>query len=61
MIVAAAIAIIDIAGFTALVRFSRSEALLAAVTTLGVMILDVLTGVLVAVGWTATRETSGGS
>jgi high affinity sulfate transporter 1 len=50
VIVAAAIAIIDLAGFTALARFSRSELLLAITAALGVMIFDVLTGVLIAVG-----------
>ena len=49
VIVAAAIAIIDLAGFAGLARFSRSELLLAVAAALGVMILDVLTGVLVAV------------
>ena len=50
VIVAAAVAIIDLAGFAWLARFSRSELLLAVAATLGVMIFDVLTGVLVAVG-----------
>ena len=49
VIVAAAIAIIDLAGFAALARFSRSELLLAIAAALGVMIFDVLTGVLIAV------------
>ena len=49
VIVAAAIAIIDIAGFAGLARFSRSELLLAVAAALGVMIFDVLTGVLIAV------------
>jgi len=49
VIVAAAIAIIDLAGFAALARFSRAELLLAVATALGVMIFDVLTGVLIAV------------
>jgi MFS superfamily sulfate permease-like transporter len=49
VIVAAAIAIIDLAGFAALARFSRSELLLAVTATLGVMVFDVLTGVLIAV------------
>lgn len=49
VIVAAAVAIIDVAGFAWLARFSRAELLLAAAATLGVMIFDVLTGVLVAV------------
>jgi SulP family sulfate permease len=50
VIVAAAIAIIDVAGFVGLARFSRSELLLAVAAALGVMIFDVLTGVLIAVG-----------
>ena len=49
VIVAAAIAIIDLAGFAGLARFSRSELLLAIAAALGVMIFDVLTGVLIAV------------
>ena len=49
VIVAAAIAIIDLAGFAALARFSRSELFLAITAALGVMIFDVLTGVLIAV------------
>ena len=49
VIVAAAIAIIDLAGFAALARFSRSELLLAIAAALGVMVFDVLTGVLIAV------------
>jgi high affinity sulfate transporter 1 len=49
VIIAAAIAIIDIAGFTSLARFSRSELSLAVGAALGVMIFDVLTGVLIAV------------
>jgi high affinity sulfate transporter 1 len=49
VIVAAAISIIDLTGFAALARFSRSELLLAVTATLGVMIFDVLTGVLIAV------------
>jgi MFS superfamily sulfate permease-like transporter len=49
IIVAAGIAIIDVAGFAWLARFSRSELVLAVATALGVMIFDVLTGVLIAV------------
>jgi high affinity sulfate transporter 1 len=49
VIVAAAIAIVDIAGFRYLARFSRAELALALATALGVMILDVLRGVLIAV------------
>jgi sulfate permease, SulP family len=49
VIVAAAFAIIDVAGFRALWRVSRIEFLLAVVTSLGVMVFDVLVGVLVAV------------
>ena len=53
VILAAAIAIIDVAGFKELWRLSRSEFALAAVTALGVMIFDVLTGVLIAVALSA--------
>ena len=49
VIVAAAIAIIDIAGFRSLARYSRSELVLALAAALGVMIIDVLKGVLIAV------------
>ena len=49
VIVAAAIAIIDLAAFGALARFSRSELILAVAAALGVMVFDVLTGVLIAV------------
>ncbi len=49
VIVAAAIAIIDGAGFVALWRTAREEAVLAAVTTVGVVVFGVLMGVLVAV------------
>lgn len=49
VIVAAAFAIIDLAGFRQLWRVSRSEFVLAVVTSLGVMIFDVLVGVVVAV------------
>jgi sulfate permease, SulP family len=50
VIVAAAFAIIDLAGFRALWRVSRTELGLAVTTSLGVMIFDVLVGVLIAVG-----------
>lgn len=50
VIVAAAIAIVDVDGFRSLWRVSRTEFALAAVTALGVMVFDVLIGVLVAVG-----------
>lgn len=52
VIVAAAIAIIDVTGFQQLWQVSRVEFVLAAVTALGVMVFDVLVGVLVAVGLT---------
>jgi sulfate permease, SulP family len=50
VIVAAAFAIIDVAGFRDLWQVSRIECLLGIVTALGVMVFDVLVGVLVAVG-----------
>jgi sulfate permease, SulP family len=49
VIVAAAFAIIDLSGFAQLWRISRSELALAVITSLGVMIFDVLVGVVVAV------------
>ncbi|HSO65772.1 MAG TPA: sulfate permease [Ornithinibacter sp.] len=49
VIVAAAIAIIDVAGYRALWRVSREEAALAVVAALGVIVFDVLVGVLLAV------------
>jgi sulfate permease, SulP family len=49
VIAAAAFAIIDLAGFRKLWRISRSEFVLAVVTSLGVMVFDVLIGVVVAV------------
>jgi high affinity sulfate transporter 1 len=49
LIVAAALVIIDVAGFRSLWRVSRVELGLAVTTTLGVMVFDVLVGVLVAV------------
>jgi high affinity sulfate transporter 1 len=53
VILAAAIAIIDVAGFKELWKLSRAEFVLAAVTALGVMVFDVLTGVLIAVALSA--------
>ena len=50
VIVAAAFAVIDIEGFRRIASLSRSEAALAAVTCLAVVGVDLLTGVLVAVG-----------
>jgi MFS superfamily sulfate permease-like transporter len=50
VIVAAAIAIIDVAGYRALWKVSRTEFALAVVTALSVMVFDLLTGVLLAVG-----------
>ena len=49
VIVAAALAIIDVPGFRELWRVSRAEAALAAITVLGVIVFDVLVGVVVAV------------
>jgi MFS superfamily sulfate permease-like transporter len=48
VIVAAALAIIDVAGFRDLWRVSRSEFALAVVAALAVMVFDVLVGVLIA-------------
>ena len=50
VIVAAAIAVIDVDGFRRIAALSRSETALAAVTCLAVIGVDLLTGVLVAVG-----------
>jgi len=50
VIIAAAIAIVDAAGFRALWAVSRAEFALAATSALAVMVFDVLIGVLVAVG-----------
>jgi SulP family sulfate permease len=50
VIVAAAIAIIDVPGYRALWKVSRTEFALAVVTALSVMVFDLLTGVLLAVG-----------
>jgi SulP family sulfate permease len=49
VIVSAAIAIIDVPGYRDLWRVSRQEALLAVVAALGVIVFDVLVGVLLAV------------
>ncbi|HEX6423307.1 MAG TPA: sulfate permease [Acidimicrobiales bacterium] len=49
VIVSAAIAILDVPGYRALWRVSREEAVLAAMAALGVVVFDVLVGVLVAV------------
>ena len=49
VIVAAALAIIDLPGYRALWRVSRQEAVLAVVAALGVLVFNVLVGVLVAV------------
>ncbi|MCC6621795.1 MAG: sulfate permease [Deltaproteobacteria bacterium] len=49
VIVAAALAIIDLPGYRRLARVSRAELALAIVAALGVMIFDVLVGVLVAI------------
>ncbi len=50
VIIAAAFAVIDVAGFRRIAALSRSEAALAIVTCLAVIGVDLLTGVLVAVG-----------
>lgn len=50
VIVAAAFAVIDVEGFRRIAALSRSEAILAGVTCLAVIGVDLLTGVLVAVG-----------
>lgn len=49
VIIAAALSIIDVPGYRSLWRVSRQEALLAAVAALGVIVFDVLVGVLIAV------------
>lgn len=49
VIVSAAIAIIDVAGYRALWRVSREEFVLAVLAALGVIVFDVLSGVLIAV------------
>ncbi len=49
VIVSAAIAIIDVGGYRSLWRVSRIEFALAVITALGVIVFDVLVGVLVAV------------
>ncbi|WP_238015433.1 sulfate permease [Dactylosporangium sp. AC04546] len=50
LVVYAAVQLIDIAGFRRLAAFRRSELLLAVATFLGVLALDILYGVLLAVG-----------
>jgi high affinity sulfate transporter 1 len=50
VIIGAAVAIIDVAGFGSLWSISRTEFVLAATSALAVMVFDVLIGVLVAVG-----------
>src|SRR5690606_27312122 len=49
VIIAAGVAVVDVAGFRSLWNISRSEAALAGATTLAVVATDVLVGVLVAV------------
>lgn len=49
VIVSAAIAIIDIDGYLSLWRINREEAVLAIFAALGVIVFDVLTGVLIAI------------
>ena len=49
VIISAAIAILDVPGYRALWRVSRHEAALAVAATLGVILVDVLVGVLLAV------------
>ena len=49
VVVAAAFAVIDIAGFASLWKVSRTEAALAAVTCLAILTVDLLFGVLVAI------------
>jgi SulP family sulfate permease len=50
VIVAAAVAVIDVDGFRRIASLSRAETALAAITCLAVVGVDLLTGVLVAVG-----------
>ncbi|MFF0341462.1 SulP family inorganic anion transporter [Kribbella sp. NPDC004875] len=50
LVVYAALRLIDLAEFRRIASFRRSELVLAAATTIGVVALDVLNGVLVAVG-----------
>ncbi|MET0763850.1 MAG: SulP family inorganic anion transporter [Blastococcus sp.] len=50
IVVYAALRLIDLAEFRRIARFRRSELLLAVATTVGVLVLGVLTGILVAVG-----------
>ncbi len=49
MIISAGIAIIDVEGYRALWRVSREEFVLACVAALGVIVFDVLTGVVIAI------------
>ncbi len=49
VIVAAALAIIDVVGFRSLWRVNREEAFLAAVAATGVVVFDVLVGVVIAI------------
>lgn len=49
VIITAAIAIIDIAGYRSLWKVSREESVLAGLAALGVIVFDVLTGVVIAV------------
>lgn len=50
LIVAAAVAIIDLDGYRSLWKVSKTEFVLAVVAALGVMVFDLLTGVLLAIG-----------
>ena len=50
LIVAAAVAIIDLDGYRSLWKVSKTEFALAVVAALGVMVFDLLTGVLLAIG-----------
>jgi high affinity sulfate transporter 1 len=50
IVIYAAVRLIDVAGFRRLARFRRSELLLAVAACLGVLVFDILYGVLVAVG-----------
>ncbi|WP_092784276.1 sulfate permease [Actinokineospora terrae] len=49
LVIYAAIRLVDVAGFAALARFRRSEALIAATTVVAVLVLGVLEGVVAAV------------
>ena len=50
VVVYAAVRLVDVAEFRRIARFRRSELLIALATTVGVLLLDVLYGVLLAVG-----------